>query len=389
MLSLETRRAVAELAKAVQDVGPLAHALVPPLHVAPADRRGLQQVLDRVTKRLRVPSMRLTNRKNLTPFDRVVSARLALERLAGPLTASAVDEDTDAFDATVDSALALDFDSFCERATVHAADGTVLPGYAAGDPGARGVVLASACGMPARLAEVWMRRLAVHHRVVTWESRGLFADTDMDTGAGYGATDVTTQVGDLFSVMDHFGLREAHVIGLCGGAVLAVRAAGAQPERVTSLSLWHGDFELGEHAPKTSHQRNLQAFMAMAAENRVSASSVHAVLRQSMLGAVPPDLAHLVLYPYATPELLFRYCQLNGALMGADVASQLPRVTQPALVVTSEDDDTAHPDGSRYVAAALPDARLVVADSGDHLALFRSGNSMLDLAARFITQGEP
>ncbi|MDQ0758959.1 alpha/beta fold hydrolase [Streptomyces canus] len=385
MLSLETRRAVAELTKAVKDVGPLAHALAPPLHVAPADRRGLQRVLDRVTERLHVPPMRLTNRKNLSPFDRVVSARLALERLAAPLAATTTDEHSDEFDATVDSALALDFDSFCERDTVHAADGVALPGYAAGDTDAPGVVLASACGMPARLAEVWMRRLAVHNRVVTWESRGLF----VDTGGGGGATDVATQVGDLFAVMDHFGLRRAHVVGLCGGAVLAVRAADARPERVGSLSLWHGDFELGEHAPKTSHQRNLQAFMAMAAENRVSASSVHAVLCRSMLTTVPPGLAHLVLYPYATPELLFRYCQLNGALMGADLATQLPRIEQPALVVTSVDDDTAHPDGSRYVAAALPHARLVVADSGDHLGLFRAGNAMLDLATRFITQGEP
>ena len=73
-------------------------------------------------------------------------------------------------------------------------------------------------------------------------------------------------------------------------------AAARRPERVSSLSLWHGDFELGGAAPKTGHQRNLQALMAMAARGPAGAANVHAVLYRSLLSSIPPDLAHLVLY---------------------------------------------------------------------------------------------
>jgi 3-oxoadipate enol-lactonase len=47
-------------------------------------------------------------------------------------------------------------------------------------------------------------------------------------------------------------------------------------------------------------------------------------------------------------------------------------VSQPCLVVTSEDDDTAHPAGSRRLAEIVPGARLVVAEHGSHLDAFRA-----------------
>jgi pimeloyl-ACP methyl ester carboxylesterase len=125
--------------------------------------------------------------------------------------------------------------------------------------------------------------------------------------------------------------------------------------------------------------------MAMATQARVSATGIHAVLCQSMLDSVPPDLAHLVLYPYATPELLFRYCQLNGAIMATDARKLLTGIVTPTLVVTSTDDATAHPDGSRAVAAAIPDADLLVTEHGDHISLFRGPAELLEAARSFIS----
>jgi pimeloyl-ACP methyl ester carboxylesterase len=218
-----------------------------------------------------------------------------------------------------------------------------------------------------------MRHLARDRFVLLWESRGLFQDFDDFDGS----TEVQAQADDLLAVMRQFELRSAHVVGLCGGAVIALAAARREPELVTSLSLWHGDFDLGPQTPKTDHQRNLQALMAMATEARVSASAIHVILSKVMLDSVQPDLAHLVLYPYLTPERLFRYCQLNGAIMGTDVSGWLPEIHQPVLVVTSADDTTAHPDGSRMVASALVNARLKVLPHSDHISLFQNASEEL------------
>jgi pimeloyl-ACP methyl ester carboxylesterase len=107
-----------------------------------------------------------------------------------------------------------------------------------------------------------------------------------------------------------------------------------------------------------------------------------------MLANVPEDLAPLVLYPYATPELLFAYCKLNGNIMQTNAAQYLPLIMQPTLVVTSEDDETAHPAGSKHVAAALPHATLRVESHGNHISLFRGMANLRQIAAEFIAGAE-
>jgi pimeloyl-ACP methyl ester carboxylesterase len=102
----------------------------------------------------------------------------------------------------------------------------------------------------------------------------------------------------------------------------------------------------------------------------------------------PAELAHLVLYPYTSPELFYRYCRLNGTLARTDVEQYLARVKQPTLVVTSEDDETAHPQGSRQVADGLRNGRLRVEPHGDHSSLFRAGNPLMQVAVDFIAQAK-
>lgn len=383
MLDLEAKQAIADLTEAVLSLRPLTGRLAQPVPVR-ALRSGIRPVLDRVGSRLGAPALTPAGRSadaTEAAFIGVVSDRLDLAAL--PPTLDQVPRgQLPEVDRVVDVAVEHDFDTFCEAVTVRGTDGTRFPAYAAGPRDAPGLVIASACGMPARLAERWMRHFAADHRVLTWESRGLFGDVeDFDGDVG-----VAAQADDLIAVMDHFEIRTSHVAGLCGGAVIAVEAAARNPARIRSLSLWHGDYDLGPDAPKTDHQRNLQALMGMATGSRISAAGIHAVLCQAMLDAAPPDLAHLVLYPYATAELLFRYCQLNGAIMGVDLRARLAEVSQPAVVVTSADDRTAHPDGSRLAARLMPAATLVVKPHGDHLSVFRGSPDLLAEASRLVTQ---
>lgn len=349
---------MARLATAVLEVQPLVLALGGRVRVVPPP--DASAVLDAVCDRLGVA--RFGSGTAPTALERVVGDRLWQGAdVAPPRLAPA------ALDAVVDRVAAADFDRRGEWVTVRGEDGVPVRAYVAGHPAAPPLLVVSACGMPARLTRHWVDRLRGRFRVVVGESRALFpptAGTDPDAG-------VDAQVRDLVAVADHLGVTGAHVVGLCGGAVVAVVAAHRHPELVASMSLWHGDFELGSAAAKTDHQRDLLGMMQMAARSRAGAAAVHGVIGTTMRTGSPPDLAHLVLYPYATPELLYHYCRLNGAIMTTDVRPLLAGVRQPTLVVTSASDRTAHPDGSRYVAGELPTARLVVSERGDHLSLFR------------------
>jgi pimeloyl-ACP methyl ester carboxylesterase len=321
-----------------------------------------------VAQRLGAPEFQVTSSEDeLGVFERVLSAHLRLSEHAEP---------AEAIDRTVDEVTAAAFEGFCARERI---GDPPLIAYAAGDPDAPAVVIVAACGMPARLTERWIRFLARDHRVLTWETRGLFGGH-----AGTERVDVAAQADDLFAVMDHFGVARAHLMCLCGGAVIGLAAAHRDLGRVESLSLWHGDFAAVPAAERTHHQQNLVALMEMGAADPAKAAAIHPVLCQTMLSAVPPDLAHLVVYPYATPDLLFRYSRLNGEIMKTDVTPWLPEIRRPVLVVTSTDDQTAHPDGSKVVARSLPDAVLHIRPHGDHISLFKGEPELLNLVGKKI-----
>lgn len=208
-------------------------------------------------------------------------------------------------------------------------------------------------------------------------------DEDFDE-RGY---DVQSQADDLHTVLDVFGIETAHVVGLCGGAAVAL--ALGESARLRSLSLWHGDYELGPDVPKTSHQQDVQSLMLMAGRQRKRAAGLHTLLRRpAMLESLRADLAHELIYPYSSAELLYRYGRLNGAIMTSDCRPLLTRIDLPTLVVSSMADSTAHPEGSVFVASRIPGARLELLPRGDHLAAFDAAPELIDLARTFVSQAQ-
>jgi len=319
--------------------------------------------------------------EDFTVFEEAISNRLAIEtcyEFALRLPTSALPE----IDQVVKDVIADSFDSKYSCTKLVSFDGAQLKAYAAGTNRKKAVVIVPACGMPAKLCEHWMKFLGKEFFVVTWENRGLFGETqDFDVMA----YDVVAQMEDLFSVMDHFGIEIAHLMGFCGGAVLALIATSTRPARVSSMSLWHGAYRLNPDCPKTMHQLNFETLMSMAATGRPQATSIHKLINQSILSNVHSNVAHLVLYPFATAELLFRYGKINGCIIDTDISHVLRKIVQPTLVVTSENDSTAHPAGSERVAKGLCKAFLHVEPHNDHLSLFYPKTDIFRLAARFIS----
>ena len=393
-LALETRQSVERLTRAVLAVRPLVNALEPPVRIIPTSSGGshamfakfeLEQLLTTVATRAGAPQLKLhMAAADLTAMEQVVSKHLGLEdyyEVSAQMSGSSQAQ----VNEIVDDVLEDSFERRYRSARVSSFDGAPLRAYASGKQGGKVVVIILPCGMPAQLCDRWLDFLGKDYFTITWESRGLFEEPDNFDELNY---DVAAQAEDLFAVMDHFDVKTAHVMGLCGGAAIAVKAAAAQPARVSSLSLWHGDFNLGVNSPQTAHQRHLKALMTIGGGSRTQAVSLHKLFRQSTVLDVRPDLAHLVLYPYATPEVLFRYGKLNGSIMNTDISDWLGKVTQRTLVVTSEADSTTHPESSIQVAKALSHATLRIGPSGDHLSLFDAEPHITTLAAQFIAGDE-
>lgn len=383
--------AIARLTRAVLSVRPLVDVLAHPVCVAPFaqgessadDEIALEDLLNRIGGHCGAPEfavLEASPNTELSVFERIVSNRL---QDSVPAHLQQVSQGPE-IDPVIQDTVSQSFEQRFHRTDVPAFDAAVLKTYAAGDSGKPAVIIIPACGMPVKLAEAWMDFLARDYFVVTWETRGLFGQLENVDSLQW---DTSAQAKDLFAVMDHYEVKAGHVMGLCGGAIAALIAAHNSPERISSLSLWYGDFELGPAAPKTMYQQNLKDIMLMSGEGRSAAASTHELFCGAMIKNMRADLAHLIIYPYATPELLFRYGKLNGSIMSTNVEPLLATTPHRTLVVTSQDDSTAHPEGSRRVASLLPNATLHVEQHGDHLSFYEATPGLTEVAARFIVGG--
>jgi pimeloyl-ACP methyl ester carboxylesterase len=393
-LQSQYAESLSRLAEAVVSLKPLLQVLGGPIRViSGADshspdvasrRAGVTSFLNQIAERMSPAEFSIVDESDkgqLTAFELIVSGRLGthlrawsdMESPLGPATCDRA--------AIIETAIDNAFDARCGRREISSFDGASLNTYCAGSKDAPAVILAGAPGMPASAWEPWFTALAPDFFVATWETRGLFAPrSNFDAMS----CDVEAQAEDLFATMDGFGISSAHVMGLCGGAVIAI-AAAARSNRITSLSLWHADAQAGDDCPSTPYRQNVERVLASARQSRKIASLLQRQFcHPFILTHVSPELAHYLLYPYAQSELLYRYANLNGNLMNEDVRPRLRRIRQPALVVTSEDDATTHPELSRRLAGGLQNATLSVRSHGDHLTIFSPGSTMTELAARCI-----
>ncbi|MBA1228934.1 alpha/beta hydrolase [Pseudomonas viridiflava] len=268
------------------------------------------------------------------------------------------------------------------RSSLITRDGVLLNTYASANRRLTPLVLVLPCGLPFELCREWFLALGERYFVMTWETRGLFgACIDFDRLV----VDATAQTADLFAIMEHFGHESAHVMGICGGAAIALYAAAKHDDRVRSLSLWHGDYNLDDDSLRTAHQRNFEWLMEAAASDRSEARDLQALfVDQATLVTTPEPIAHVALFPYVNVELFYRYSRVNDALNKTNINTLLSGIDVPTLVVAGDSDQTTHIGGSRHIAQSVEGARLHIEKNGSHLAFFEHSTRSCAAAFEFM-----
>ncbi len=274
------------------------------------------------------------------------------------------------------------------RGEVKSFDQSLLSTYACGDPSKVPVVLSNAVGMPAAFWTPLAARLSNQNHVLTWETRGV---PSFDPDFAQKECDVDAHVRDLLAVLTENGIQQAHLIGWCTGALVALKAAYLAPERVRSLVLLNGSFSLSAAHPRTPFERNMRLVMPRIASSRRTAELYYRTIYlptrngggseptdqaevqiAQLLMSTDPDLIHLTSYPYDSVDTLHRYGRLITETLKEDLEGWIDGVRCPALVVSGERDATEHPAASRHVASRLDDALLEVYPEMDHFGLFNS-----------------
>jgi pimeloyl-ACP methyl ester carboxylesterase len=227
------------------------------------------------------------------------------------------------------------------------------------------LVLAYGIGGNADLWDVNVQALAARHRVVLWEPRGHARSDSPRDPARYSFARWTL---DLRDVLDHLGLRQAHVGGLSLGAGIATRFTLRFPRRVRSLLVTNSSSASG---------------LPLSVDNlMMRARSIEVTLGQGMdamaefaMTSNPNVTARLALDPSAKAEFYAYYRRLTPigyanslrALLAMDhITDQLPGIKVPVLLIAGDRDPSLGP--MKVMHRKIRGSTLVVLSPASHFA---------------------
>jgi pimeloyl-ACP methyl ester carboxylesterase len=227
------------------------------------------------------------------------------------------------------------------------------------------LVLAYGIGGNADMWDVNRDALAAHHRLVLWEPRGHARSDSPEDAAKFS---FGRWALDLKTVLDHLGIRKAHVGGLSLGAGIATRFALRFPSRVRALMVTNSSSAAG---------------LPLSVENLVMrARSIEITLTKGMdamaeyaMAANPNLSERLALDPSARDEFYEEYRRLSPigyanslrALLAMDhITDQLPRLRMPVLLIGGDRDPSLAP--MRVMHRKVRGSKLVVLSPASHFA---------------------
>jgi pimeloyl-ACP methyl ester carboxylesterase/DNA-binding CsgD family transcriptional regulator len=208
----------------------------------------------------------------------------------------------------------------------------------------------------------WLDRLGETHTVLRYDERGCgLSDADVREPG------VETWVGDLEAVVDAAGLERFVLLGVSQGAAIAISYAARHPERVSDLVLY-GGYARGRQLRGQREQEE-----ALIAAIRAGWASDDPAFRH---------LFSMLFLPHGTPEQMAWYdellrtttstetaVELYRARGAVDVLDAAPKVQARTLVIHARDDHVVPVDEGRLLATRIPDSRLVLLDSPNHILL--------------------
>lgn len=210
----------------------------------------------------------------------------------------------------------------------------------------------------------WWRELGARFRLIRYDERGSgLSQRDVD------AFTLPAWVADLEAVADAAERGPFALLGISQGAAVAIEYAIRHPERVSHLVLY-GGFAQGRMKRRTSLRERKEAVM-LARLIRLGWGRENSAFSRIFASLFMPegtadDHRHFVELQRVScsPESAERFVRTFGVL---DVADKLRQVRVPTLVLHARDDREIPVEQARLFASAIPDSRLVLLDSCNHI----------------------
>ena len=233
-------------------------------------------------------------------------------------------------------------------------------------------------GPPLVVVSCWLSHLQHDWQSPVWrhflDELGGIATVARYDERGFGLSDwsvadlsLAARVGDLEAIVDSLGFERFALLGMSGGAPVAISYAAQHPERVTRFVIY-GGIAIGCFGATDPAEE--EAFRALI---RAGWARPDGTFRRVFTSIFIPEATELQMR-WLDDLQRFSTSTENAvasriARQEVDVMGLLPRITAPTLVLHARDDRATSFDHARDIAANIPDARFVPLESRNHILL--------------------
>ena len=219
--------------------------------------------------------------------------------------------------------------------------------------------------------------LSSRYCTVAWDARG------------YGASDNPVEplefsdfAEDLNALLNHLGVRTAHLVGLSMGGMIAQEFYGRFPDRVATLTLADTSRGFG-----VASETDRQEFLARRLEP-LQAGLTPADLAPAMIdvltGSKASEKARQRLLDSLSAIRTEPYIQALKATVATDFRTILPTIDVPTLVIVGTEDKVLPPSESRALAASIRGAELTLIEHAGHLSNIEEPEQFNALVGEFL-----
>ncbi len=278
------------------------------------------------------------------------------------------------------------FDTRTVHQSIKSVNGLNFDVYSQGNPSKEAVILIPPCGIPAQLFQPWLDILGRQNYTLTMENPFLFGDPYSLPDPSW---DISQEVDYIGAILEKNNISCAHLVGICGGAPIALAAAARFSKQIASLIVCHGDLNFGLNTPRTPFQQQFQGLLSDSSNNISRAKEVYALfLDPAVLFGLPNQLGPFVLYPYSDFRLFQRYSKINSGLMSFDATKPAQRITQPVMIISSRDDRMTHPETSQRLHQMIENSFLWERESGSHHDILLGSHDTFAAISLFLNKNQ-
>jgi pimeloyl-ACP methyl ester carboxylesterase len=200
--------------------------------------------------------------------------------------------------------------------------------------------------------------LAYQYTVIAMDSRG-------QGRSSYAGGPITYQLmeQDVLALLDVLHIPTVSLVGWSDGGIIGIELAISHPDRLQRL------FAFGANTYPSGNIENADSLPTVVA---------HAALEESEYRALSP-------HPERWPQVRAAINYMWGSLPQITTA-QLNSIRIPTTIAAGQYDEFIKPEHTRYIAAQIPGARLVILPTASHFAMIQEPEAFSRAVLEFLAR---